>query len=377
MALRRLAVLACAAALGAAGITATAGSAHADGSTTGSLADQLAQVQSLLGDGTLTPQAQAAGALGDTDWTASEQSAIDGSQYSCGSTELYDWLGQQAGPAQLMSDLSTYHVFDFAQYYATYYGNDSTPQSLGPNGEDTTPIHQEFKSLQKFWDVDGSKVQLVSMKGSILDDESKVAQVVELLYGVDQATADQVAPTFMDWAAQMPGGTDNPYFSFNLFAMNGSSIGQPDKIIVGDGVPDAFDALGLGMGVRIATAHEYGHIVQNKDGLRATTLTDPAEVSRRLELMADAEGSYYLTSAQGAAINDQRVESVARTMYDLGDCNFASTTHHGTPDQREASVEWAAGVANAVRPQSSVMTGVQFGQAFDQELPTLVAPDAS
>lgn len=356
----------------------TADSATSSSTTTdNAVSVQVAQVQALLGNATLTPQAQAAAPLVDSEWSDLADSAIDGAQYTCGSTELYDWLDAQSGSSQIMADLSAYHVFDFPEYYALYYASDATPQELGPNGEDTTLINQEFKGLKKFWDIDASKVQLVNMKGSVLDDETKVAQVVQLLYGVDQATADQVAPIFMDWADQMPGGTANPYFSFNLFAFNGSSIGMPDKIVVGDGVPEAFDALGLSMGVRIATAHEYGHIVQNKDGLRATTLTDPAEVSRRLELMADAEGAYYLTSARGEAINAKRVEDTARTMYDLGDCDFASETHHGTPSQRQASIEWAADLANAQSPQGVKMTGSEFGAVFDQELPALVMPAVS
>lgn len=379
---RRLAAAACSLTLAGA-LTGIATSAHADtgADPTGSsdtFAAQLADVQAGLGDGSnISPQAQAALPLIDSEWSDSANAAIDGSQYTCGSTELFDWLGAQAGPADVMQNLAAYHIFDFAEFDAIYWETDATPQALGPNGEDTTLITNEFRDLKKFWDVDGSKVQLVAMKSDWLTDPAAMSKMIQFVYGVNQATGDYYAPIFIDWVNQMPGGASNPYFTFNLFALNGSSVGVPDKIIVGDGVPEAFDDLGLDMGVRLATAHEYGHIVQNKDGLRATTLTDPAEVSRRLELMADAEGSYFLTHALGEAINAKRVASSARASYDLGDCSFSSTTHHGTPLQREAANEWAAGLANAASPQAVKLTGVQFGQKFDQELPTLVAPDAT
>lgn len=114
--------------------------------------------------------------------------------------------------------------------------------------------------------------------------------------------------------------------------------------------------------------------MQNKDGLRGTTLTDPAEKSRRLELEADAFGTYFLTHALGEAINAKRVVTAARTSYDVGDCNYASTSHHGTPLQRQASSQWAADLANSEMPQNIKLTGTQFNEKFDAELPTLVAP---
>jgi hypothetical protein len=376
---RHLAALACAATaatglvLGA--VPQTAEVAHAAAS--GTLADQVAQVDSLLGGATLSPKAQAILADADTQWSEFSASAINPADYQCSSTELLDWLGTQAGPADLMQALSKYSIFDYPTLWAINFETDATPQYLGPNGELTTSIGKEVRDLRNFWDFDGSKIQLIGMHGSMLTDHAKMTYLTGALYGVDEATASQVATIFEGWVRQMPGGENNPYFTFNAFAFDGTPYGLPVKIIVGDGVPMGFDALGLDrVAMQQVIGHEYGHQVQFHDGLYDnTTLTGP-EATRRTELMADGFGTYFLVHAKGEAINAKRVVTAARASYDVGDCAFTDPGHHGTPLQRQRTVQWAADLANSARPQGAVLTGTQFGTRFDAVLPTLIAPDA-
>jgi hypothetical protein len=374
----RIAAAVCAVALGVAGITTTVGApAHAT-----TIADQEAEVDTLLAGATLTPQASAM--LADADTQLSEMAdgavaqAIDPAAYTCTSTELYDWLGTKAGSPELMAALSKYRLFSYPQLWTINFETDATPQYLGLTGQLTTPIGKEVRDLRNFWDFDGSKIQLIGMHGSLLTDHAKMTYLTQALYGVDQATADRVATIFEGWVEQMPGGHDNPYFTFNAFAFNGAPYGLPTKIIVGDGVPMGYDALHLdGVAMQQVIGHEYGHQVQFHDGLYTnTTLTGP-EATRRTELMADGFGTYFLVHAKGEAINAKRVVTAARSAYDVGDCQFTNPNHHGTPLQRQRTSQWAADLANAALPQGVKLTGKQFGDKFDAQLPTLVAPDAT
>src|SRR6185436_19312888 len=92
---------------------------------------------------------------------------------------------------------------------------------------------------------------------------------------------------------------DNPLFTLNAFAFSAEGDpdplvqGVPDKLIFGDGIVDALNAMGIAdVGPRAVMGHEFGHHVQFEDGLFASSLTGP-EATRRTELMADAFGTYF------------------------------------------------------------------------------------
>ena len=50
------------------------------------------------------------------------------------------------------------------------------------------------------------------------------------------------------------------------------------------------------MGVRVILAHEFRHHVQYQLGVFDSGSADPAEATRRTELMADAMAAYYGTN---------------------------------------------------------------------------------
>ena len=83
-------------------------------------------------------------------------------------------------------------------------------------------------------------------------------------------------------------------------------------------------------------AHEYGHVVQNKLGLRGRLLYDQKTV-RRLELHADFLAGYFAGLRKRQ--NPTFASAVfALTMFGLGDNNFAQKGHHGTSEERGAAV---------------------------------------
>ncbi|MEU6019112.1 hypothetical protein ABZ826_35360 [Streptomyces sp. NPDC047515] len=124
-------------------------------------------------------------------------------------------------------------------------------------------------------------------------------------------------------------------------------------------------------------AHEFSHHVQYEDNLfDNTTLTGP-EATRRTELMADAFGTYFLTHSRGEALNTKRVLDSEKSFYEVGDCYFKSSGHHGTPNQRLAASSWGASVANNAANQGHILPSLKLDELFEAKLPDIVKPDAT
>jgi hypothetical protein len=152
---------------------------------------------------------------------------------------------------------------------------------------------------------------------------------------------------------------DHPIFTFNAYAH--SSEGQeiprlgivPDKIVLGDGVLDGFNLVGLGdVTTQAILGHEFGHHVQYEDGLFQSDLPAP-EATRRAELMADAFSAYFLTHVRGENMHWGRVQQFTQMFAQLGDCGFDAPSHHGTPNQRVRAALWGFQVADTARRQAT------------------------
>jgi predicted metalloprotease len=143
---------------------------------------------------------------------------------------------------------------------------------------------------------------------------------------------------------------------------------------VGDGILEAYDAIGLGdVGPRVIMAHEFGHHVQFELGVFDGGPADPAEATRRTELMADAMASYFGTHKQGLALNRKRVADALLSFYTVGDCYFDDPGHHGTPLQRQRAADWGADLAAAANPRSYIIPPARFVQLFEAALPHIVS----
>ena len=73
----------------------------------------------------------------------------------------------------------------------------------------------------------------------------------------------------------------------------------------------------------------------------------PSQV-RRTELMADAMAAYHGIHKKGLALNKWAVVDALLSFYTVGDCQFDSPDHHGTPEA--SSRTGPAGRARAARP---------------------------
>lgn len=310
---------------------------------------------------------------------------IDGSQYVCSSTALDAYVTQLVGELDLNTIivLITFGLLDFPTYDALFYGTTGDPAYALPK-DYKNELNQAFSATKRFWDVPLGDVQIMAMHGSMLTDAPRVQRMLAYIDGIGGADGAGLAASIVDFVRATPSlrGGDNPLFTLNAFAFSGAGDSDPtvaalpDKMIFGDGILDALDRTGFrDVGPRAVLGHEMAHHVQYEDNLFVSDLTGP-EATRRTELMADAFGTYFVTSKRGLALNQARVMQAEQNFYNVGDCSFDNNGHHGTPLQRLAAATWGASVAKAASNQGHVLPSLTLDALFEKQLPVLVAPDA-
>jgi hypothetical protein len=177
-------------------------------------------------------------------------------------------------------------------------------------------------------------------------------------------------------------GGNHPLFTFNAFAISAPEIGIPDKVVMGDGILDAYKTLGFDdVALPAIFAHEFGHHIQFQRGYfdELPPGANPADVSgaeftRYTELMADAFSAYYLTHARGAAMQQKRVKQFLQVFFQIGDCQFGSSGHHGTPIQRMRAAEFGFKVAAQAQKQGIILGSEAFHTLFRDAYVSLVTP---
>jgi hypothetical protein len=294
-------------------------------------------------------------------------------------TPLRQWLGQQLADwnDEIMFFAAITGMLDFPTYDALFFENSSANQYFGINGEYTHTITKTFKDLKRFWNIESSGMVVVAMHGSMLQDRDRVIRIDKILFGDDQATAEFWADLILKLLKEVPQyrNGDHPIFTFNAYAQPTFSFPPygviPNKIVMGDGIMQAYTALGYGdVAPQAILAHEYGHHVQFQLGV-FDGATGP-EATRRTELMADAFSAYYLSHARGASMQWKRVKQFLQVFFNIGDCAFDNNGHHGTPTQRMAAAEWAYQLADNAQKQGHILSAQTFISLFDAKLPYLV-----
>ncbi|MEF3404293.1 hypothetical protein [Agromyces sp. CCNWLW203] len=328
--------------------------------------------------------------------------AIEPGDYECGPTPMREWTAAEL--AQI--DPASWSWYNqgllglspalFVQYW-TLMKTPVAPHetAFGPGGSATNEVSRTFRSLQEFWDIDGSGIGIVSLDAKVLGSDAQAVADREFVYD----RFDEVSPLISlilrlsvesgitrGMLDGFPGGVENPVFSVNAFAIDPAGAGDSQdmletlgitrRIAMGQGLVEVWNDLGLGrVGTRAVLAHEYAHQVQYDDELFETDLTDEAEATRRTELMADAFATYFTVSKRGAALNKEYTLQDLQTFYNVGDCSFANSGHHGTPNQRYASAAWGANLAQSADDLGHVLPSMTVAAGFEQVLPELVAPD--
>ncbi|MFE4800488.1 hypothetical protein ACFRFL_37125 [Streptomyces sp. NPDC056708] len=330
--------------------------------------------------------------LNESSWSEIRDSVVNPGDHQCQQTELTTYadalLVGIKHPA-IIYNLQFYGGFDWAAFDALISGTESKSNTFGVNGEYTQKLTAETKNLKRFWDIDSAGIQLVPMHGKdVLSSPERLGHVLSVMYGnpIEEPPRNWalgLAKTFIELIDSEPvlQGGANPIFTFNAFAYSEKGDPEPlgisDRIVVGDGVLQGMTAVGLGdVAPKGIVSHEFAHHVQFQKNLFESDLTGP-EATRRTELMADAFGTYYLTHARGESLNATRLLKSEKSFYQVGDCSFTSSGHHGTPNQRLTSSSWAASVANDAPNQGHILPSLKLDELFEAKLPDLVKPDAS
>jgi hypothetical protein len=242
------------------------------------------------------------------------------------------------------------------------------------------------RDVKRFWDIQSADIQVLAMHGTMLADPTRTVPTYEhpAFLGLDAATAEAWAADVQNVIETEPttNGGNHPLFTFNAFAISAPSLGIPDKIVMGDGVLDAYNAIGFNdVAPEAIFAHEFGHHIQFErnyfdelpPGADPATVDD-AELTRHNELMADAFAGYYLTHKRGAALNKKRVAEFLQVFFQAGDCAFTNPGHHGTPVQRMRASRFGFTVADEAQKQGHILTAAQVHARFEAVYPSIVAP---
>ena len=281
-------------------------------------------------------------------------------------------------------------VLNVPTYAPLFFGSPTDPAyALGSHA---TQLRNSFRDVKKFWagsEHDGVQfddIQLMAMHGDVLLDADVIeATLTKLVQAGIQPpmTAAEItaeAESVSSFMAASDEFWDNPLWTLNAYAFTAEGDpdplvqGLPDKLVFGDGFLEAYDSFGLGdVGPRVVMGHEFAHHIQYEIGAFDDEPADPAEATRRTELMADAMASYFGVHKKGLALNKKRVIDALLSFYTVGDCSFGSSGHHGTPLQRERAGQWGADLAMSASPKSFVLDATDVADMFDAALPGIIS----
>ena len=344
------------------------------------------------------------GRLSDRHLGGLRDRVINPTDYSCvPDSPVFDWADAEFAEAVARDLPELITLFGFAAPDIPFYDalflldeNDPDAQEFGYDGEFTHVMLKTERDVKRFWDIRSDDILLLAMKGTMLQDEERVAAVYEQFFidnpgppvdPITPAEAAEYAAIVREalLSAETLDGGDDPLFSLNAFAF--STAGQPDRIVMGDGILEGFKVIGFGdVAPQAIYAHEFAHHIQYENEYfndvpptypGGPAPTTQAEFTRYTELMADAMAAYYLTHKRGAAMNKHRVAKFLNAFFQLGDCGFGASGHHGTPLQRMRAAQFGFDIADRAHKQGHILTSEQFHDLFVAAYPRLIAPDAT
>jgi hypothetical protein len=293
-------------------------------------------------------------------------------------------------PSSTWESVEQYNITTLAYLYKHYVQNkDGANEYFGAYGERTNEMKENHEGLIHFWRredddaaersdylVDGtesiassaaaqhhyltskqSNVILLGMHGDDLSYSQTLVPTLQQIYSLEANEARNLAQEIQSIIQELPGKYENPLLTSNAIATqsSGGSSLERDSIIIGDGVFTFLEWLELSSdGPDYIHSHEYSHHVQYDMGEQSRggggvgddgTPNTKAEETRRLELMADVFGSYYLAHKEGGGFDTSRLYEIHRSAFSLGDCESRDGTHHGTPRQRECASNYGSNLA--------------------------------
>ena len=316
----------------------------------------------------------------DSAWRDLAVAAIDPDDDCDDDTALFSWLEAQLADVlpDTLAVLFQFGVIDWPFAWVVGGDQDASDDVIGTEGQHTRELSRRHRDYQRFWDVATDDVLLQGMSGAVIADDAKMVPVLSFLIGVDPAVAQGLVDLVQATIEADPAiDYDHPIFTFNAFAWSGDvpGIGPiPDKIVMGEGLLEGYDAIGLGdVAPDLIHAHEFAHHVQFELGLLDDAGEPSAEATRRTELMADAMAGYQAAHVRASTFRNKRLAESVATISNVGDCAFDDPTHHGTPRERAIATEWGIDLAVGAGPVAAVVPATAFVESFDAALPDIVA----
>lgn len=302
---------------------------------------------------------------------------IDPDMYDCDDeTPLTQYIRSTTQEWTLLEVLFYSFYGDLPIYDAIYFTDPvKERQSYGENGEFTNQINRTFKSLKRFWNIYSEDILLVSMNTRIFHD---IPRMAALIYALEDRTEEEALYVAMllngIFTTEAFWGGNHPLFTFNAFALSTTDDFVKDRIVMGDGILKGFAEIGLGDVAPLAIlAHEFAHHVQYEKGYFDIDVPETApEATRRTELMSDAYTGYFLTHKRGGTLNQKRVMQFYDVSFNIGDCGFNSSGHHGTPAQRLAASQWGFNLANGAHKQGHIIHIDQLYELFRNSLDSMI-----
>lgn len=305
--------------------------------------------------------------------------AIDPSAYECGPTAFNTWLNEELADVDptTLTFLEDMGALDVATYDALLFGApDSGDHDLSPDHSDV--LTSSFSTIQNFWDVNLDDIELLAMDRDIFSKTTHMARALKVMYEISDADATALAKDIQNLVANEPAlnGGDHPIFTLNAVAFSADGAGGvSDRVAFGDGLLESMDAIGHGdVAPEAVMSHEMAHHVQFENNVQAPSTP---EGTRSKELGADAFGSYSAAHPKGLNESPEALMGYQAVAYDIGDCNFESSSHHGTPNQRKASAAWGAAQYENQADPNAIEPSLSLQAKFVAALPTLTAPDAA
>ena len=274
-------------------------------------------------------------------------------------------------------------------------GFDQDKEFFGRNGKYTKEIISQHALLHDFWKVPDEQILVAGLHSEPLQGNIELAirtQAVETikLYNITGesvlSSAEQIKQAIEDL---VPGNYSNPFLSYEAFFVDlfdVTDFGNSTVIVMGDGLIDFFESLGLGeVGSDLIHAHEFSHALQfyldledfggNLNAFYEFEGSKGPDEARKDELEADAMAAYVLAHEQGRDFDVQFLVQVSKTTYFIGDCDTEGKDHHGTPQQRECATLW--GADEGLDMLGSPISARDFRSQFRKNLDMILSLDAS
>ncbi|MBG48400.1 MAG: hypothetical protein CML05_08945 [Pseudozobellia sp.] len=259
--------------------------------------------------------------------------------------------------------------FAINQIAAAYEGKNT--DYFGEDGEYTNYVKNRVRSLEKFWDM-ADLIEVNGQHTETLEDLDFIRYIYENYSTATPEDIDyilEIAETFNTNSDQIP---ENPFFASDGFATFDRTI------VVGDGIVTFLEDTGLDPKVVWSSilAHEWGHQIQFLNfgvwDYPVPAFINTPESTRMTELEADFITGYYLTHKRGATYNWKRVEDFLTAFFNIGDCGFDSSGHHGTPAQRLAAAKAGFYLANNTKKKGQILSQEDVHDAFISKLDLII-----